>query len=424
MRAMAAVLAFVAGEKLNVAAVCRECGVSRKTFYKYVARCRAEGLAGFERRSTRPRRSPLAVAREVEDAVVELRKRLGDEGLDHGATTIQWHLGRDRRFPGRVPSVATVHRILVRRGFVTPQPSRRPKSSWHRFEAPAPNEWWQIDATEWPTCEGMVKVFNIVDDHSRLACRSRVVVTDSSPEAWTTFCEAAARWGLPAGVLSDNGLCFSGKLRGFEVLFEAKLRDAGVRPITGRPYHPQTTGKVERFQQTLKRWLRRQDRRRGLARNRVELQARLDEFVDYYNHQRPHQGIGRTTPHSRWQATPAATASDHQGRQSWRPAVSAMAHHARRHPPTPPRRIAHRQQRQRRHLRRRHPHPPRPPQPRTPLHRQPSTPRLASHCQRCPATYLSAMSRDTTVSESRLDTPRSRFETDDTQIAERGRTRW
>ena len=321
MKAMASVMAFVAGESVNVAAVCRDCGISRKTFYKYAARCRAEGSAGFERRSTRPHRSPQAVMAEVDDAVVELRKRLVDEGLDHGATTIQWHLGRDRRFQAGVPSVATVHRILVRRGFVTAQPSKRPKSSWRRFEAPAPNEWWQIDATEWPTCEGMGNVFNIIDDHSRLACRSRAVVTDSSEEAWTTFCEAAARWGLPAGVLSDNGLCFSGKLRGFEVLFEAKLRDAGVRPITGRPYHPQTTGKVERFQQTLKRWLRRQDRRRGLARNIAELQARLDEFVDYYNLQRPHQGIDRATPSARWQATPAATAGDPLPHPTPRPAA-------------------------------------------------------------------------------------------------------
>jgi hypothetical protein len=114
---------------------------------------------------------------------------------------------------------------------------------------------------------------------------------------------------VPAGVLSDNGLCFSGKLKGFEVLFEARLRDAGVRPITGRPYHPQTTGKVERFQQTLKRWLRQQDRRHGLARDLTELQARLDTFCRYYNEDRPHQGIGRITPLSRWQASTAATAA-------------------------------------------------------------------------------------------------------------------
>jgi transposase InsO family protein len=318
MKAMAAVMALVAGEPVNVSQVCRDCGISRKSFYKWADRCReAGGVAGFEERSRRPHTFPHAVAADVEDAVVALRKELDERGHDHGATTIQWHLGRDRRFKRRVPSVATVHRILVRRGFVLPQPEKRPKSSWRRFEAPAPNEWWQIDAMDWVIATGLVKVFNVVDDHSRVACRSRAVIEATSEEAWTTFCQAAQRWGLPAGVLSDNGLCFSGKLRGFEVLFEAKLRDAGIRPFTGRPYHPQTTGKVERFQQTLKRWLRRQDRRRGLARDLAELQARLDEFCCYYNQERPHQGIGRVTPLSRWQASPAS-----------KPATEPLAHPA------------------------------------------------------------------------------------------------
>lgn len=307
VRAMAMVLAYVAGERVNVAEVCRETGIARKTFYKYVARVRAEGMDGFTPRSRRPLTSPGATPVAIEDAIVERRKELLDAGLDHGATTIQWHLGRDPKFTGQVPSTATVHRILVRRGFVTPQPEKRPKSSWRRFEAPAPNEWWQADFIEWTIAIGLVKIFNFLDDHSRVACRSRVVVEATTEEAWTTFCQAAQRWGLPAGVLSDNGLCFSGKLRGFEVVFEAKLRDAGVRPFTSRPFHPQTCGKVERFQQTLKRWLRRQDQRCGLARDLAELQARLDEFCTYYNHQRPHQGIGRVTPISRWNATSRAT---------------------------------------------------------------------------------------------------------------------
>jgi transposase InsO family protein len=323
MRAIAAVVAFVAGEKVNVAQVCREVGMSRKTFYKYVERVRSEGpAAGFEPRSRRPHRCPHGVGLDVEEAVVALRKQLDDAGVDHGATTIQWHLGRDQRFKRSVPSVATVHRILVRRGFVVAQPTKRPKSSWRRFEAPAPNEWWQIDATEWVIATGVAKILNIIDDHSRLACRSRVVHEATSEEAWTTFCQAGERWGLPAGVLSDNGLCFSGKLRGFEVLFEARLRDVGIRPITGRPYHPQTTGKVERFQQTLKKWLRRQDSCRGLAQDLAELQARLDEFCDYYNQQRPHQGIGRLTPLSRWQVGTAAT-----------PASDPLPHPRPRHEP-------------------------------------------------------------------------------------------
>lgn len=311
MRAMSAVMAFVAGETMNVSEVCRECGIAPKTFYKYVARCRAEGgLAGFELRSRRPHSSPHQTSADVEDAVVTIRKQLADDGHDHGATTIQWHLGRDGRFKRVVPSVATVHRILVRRGFVTPQPHKRPKNSWCRFEAPAPNEMWQIDATDWTIATGVARIFNIIDDHSRVACRSRAVGAATSDEAWTTFCQAAAAWGFPAAALSDNGLCFSGKLRGFEVLFESNLRDAGIRPITGRGYHPQTTGKVERFQQTLKKWLRCQDRQHGLAVNLAELQARLDEFCDYYNTRRPHQGIGRVTPLSRWHANPPSKPGD------------------------------------------------------------------------------------------------------------------
>ena len=310
VKAMSLVLAFVGDEPMNVAQVCREVGISRKSFYKYVDRVRVEGVAGFEPRSRRPHASPRATSVVVEDAIVALRKELSDAGHDCGATTIQWHLGQDRQFKRCVPSIATVHRVLVRRGFVVPQPHKRPKGSWRRFEAPAPNECWQIDSTDWMIATGLAKIFNIIDDHSRVACRSRAVEHATSEEAWTTFCQAAQQWGLPARTLSDNGLCFSGRLRGFEVIFEANLRDSGIVPITGRGYHPQTTGKVERFQQTLKRWLTQQDHHRGLARDLTELQARLDEFCVYYNEHRPHQGIGRTTPLSRWLASPRSQPAD------------------------------------------------------------------------------------------------------------------
>jgi transposase InsO family protein len=301
VRLLAAVVAVGEGEKVNVSAVCREEGVSRNVFYKWVGRYWAEGLAGLEDRSRRPHNSPNRTPLDVEDQVVRLRKELRDAGLDHGATTIQWHLGRQGL--RAVPSVASVHRILVRRGLVDPQPRKRPKSSYKRFEAAAPNERWQIDAMDWVIATGVVRVFNIIDDHSRVAVRSRAVSEATGEQAWETFNQGALEWGLPAGVLSDNGLCFSGKLRGFEVLFERRLRDAGIEPRTGRPYHPQTTGKVERFQQTLKKWLRS----RPLARSLAPLQAQLDEFSKIYNYERPHQGIGRVTPISRWTASPSAT---------------------------------------------------------------------------------------------------------------------
>ena len=280
-------------------------------FYKYVERVRCEGLDGLEARSRRPRSSPQQTPVEVEDRVVRLRKELDDAGLDHGATSIQWHLGRQREV-AKVPSVATIHRILVRRGLVVPEPKKRPKTTIRRFEAPAPNEMWQIDHTDWVIATGVVKIFNIVDDHSRVAIRSRAVAEATTEEAWTTFCQGAEVWGLPAGTLSDNGLCFSGKLRHVEVFFEAQLRDAGVCPITSRPWHPQTAGKVERFQQTLKKWLRR---RRRLYASIADLQADLDEFCRIYNTERPHQGIGRQVPIERWRASPVAG-----------PAEAALAH--------------------------------------------------------------------------------------------------
>jgi transposase InsO family protein len=306
MKIWAAVIAKADGLEVNVAAECARAGVSRTLFYKLLDRYNSEGAAGLERRSRRPHTSPNQTSVGVEDVIVALRKELQDEGLDHGATTIEWHLGRRDDLDDTVPSVATIHRVLERRGQIVPQPHKRPKSSWKRFEAPAPNEWWQIDAMDWIIASGVVKVFNIIDDHSRVATRSRAVHEATSVEAWTTFCQAAQAFGLPAGCLSDNGLAFSGKLRGFEVFFETRLRETGIRPITGRPYHPQTTGKVERFQQTLKKWLRKQ----RLANDLIELQTQLDTFTHLYNHHRPHQGIGRQVPIDRFQATPAATSAD------------------------------------------------------------------------------------------------------------------
>jgi transposase InsO family protein len=293
-------VAAVTGGEINVAAFCRDRNISRDTFYRWRARYQDEGLTGLEPRSTAPKSSPRRTPAPVEDAVVALRKELQEGGLDAGAATIQWHLGRRGTKP--VPAEATIWRILVRRGFVVPQPHKRPKASFRRFEAAVPNELWQADATKWVIATGQVEILDFLDDHSRLITGCRAVPVATTENTWEAFSAAVAAWGLPQGHLSDNGLNFSGRLRGFEVGFEANLRAAGVRPITSRPFHPQTCGKIERFHQTLKRWLRRQP----LAADLAQLQAQLDVFVAYYNEQRPHRGIGRSTPIERWKATPPA----------------------------------------------------------------------------------------------------------------------
>ena len=300
----ARLIAAVSGssEGLNVAGLCRQLGISRQSFYKWRTRYVAEGLDGLAERSRRPGVSPRRVSAAVEERVIEQRKWLVEEGWDAGAATIREHLLATAAVG--VPSEATIWRILVRRGFVTPQPSKRPTASYRRFEADWPNQRWQADHTCWALADGrQVQILNIIDDHSRLCVASVAAATVTSQMLWETFSSAGATWGYPSSCLSDNGLVFSGKLRGFQVDFEIRLRAQGIVPITSAPFHPQTCGKVERFQQTLKRWLRA--RARHLTSLKV-LNACLEDFATYYNHQRPHRGIGRATPYTRWAAIPPA----------------------------------------------------------------------------------------------------------------------
>ena len=144
------VITAVVLEGRSKSSVARDYGVSRRWVQILVARYLAEGEAAFGPRSRRPRSSPQRTSQAVEDAIVALRKDLAGAGLDAGAQTIAWHL---RRQAGSAPSAATIWRILSRRGFVIPQPHKRPRSSWRRFQADLPNELWQADITHWPPCE-------------------------------------------------------------------------------------------------------------------------------------------------------------------------------------------------------------------------------------------------------------------------------
>jgi hypothetical protein len=216
-------------ERLNVSEFCARRGISRQTFYKYRARFEVEGVDGLGPRSRAPQTSPRRIPAEVEELIVVLRKELEELGVEHGPATIQFHLGRRHHGKFTIPSEATIWRILDRRGFVVKTPQKRPKSSFRRFEASAPNELWQADSTKWVVASGGVEILTFLDDHSRLVTRSRVWATVTTEATWETFCQATERWGIPSGQLTDNGLNFSGKLRGIEVGFEINLRAAGVK---------------------------------------------------------------------------------------------------------------------------------------------------------------------------------------------------
>jgi transposase len=190
-------------EGQSVRAAAKDHGVSKTWVYELLARYAAEGEAGLVPRSKRPHHSPTKIADRFEDEVVRLRKELTEAGYDAGAETIAVHLRRAHR-RGTIPSVATIWRVLKARGFVTPEPHKRPRSSYKRFEADLPNERWQMDVTHVVLASGKeVEILNVIDDHSRLCVESVARRVYKAIDVVTDFHEAAAHWGYPSNVLSD-----------------------------------------------------------------------------------------------------------------------------------------------------------------------------------------------------------------------------
>ncbi len=251
------VITAVVLEGRSKSEVARDYGVSRRWVQKLVARYTVEGDAAFAPHSRRPHSNPRSVGEAVEDAIVALRKQLSEAGHDAGAQTIAWHLGNQT---GAAPSVATIWRVLSRRGFITAQPHKRPRSSWRRFQAELPNELWQADITHWPLANGRaVEILNIIDDHSRLLVGATARSVFKAGDVVADLHTAITAHGRPERLLTDNGAVFTGHYRGHGwVALERELLALGITLSRSRPYHPQTCGKVERLHQTLKNWLTRQ----------------------------------------------------------------------------------------------------------------------------------------------------------------------
>jgi transposase InsO family protein len=303
------VITAVTVEKRPVSEVARSYGVARSWVYALLARYAAEGEAAFEPRSRRPRTSPGAIPERVVSLIAELRKELAGRGLDAGPATISWHL--EHRHQVTV-SAATVSRYLARAGLVAPQPRKRPRSSYIRFAAEQPNECWQSDFTHYPLADGAgTEILTWLDDHSRFALRVTAHHRVTGQIVVTQFRAAVTEHGIPASTLTDNGMVFTTRLsggRGGRNGLETDLRRLGITQKNGRPNHPQTQGKAERFQQTLKKWLRAQPTQPATL---AQLQQLLDTFTSYYNHQRPHRSLPRrATPATAYTARPKARPGD------------------------------------------------------------------------------------------------------------------
>ena len=295
-----AVMEVAAG--VAVTQVAARYGVSRQSVHAWVRKYEELGLPGLADRSHRPLSCPHRIAGEVEAVVCELRRRhpgWGPRRLVHEL---------ERRGISPVPSRATVYRVLVRNGLVEPGTRRRRRSDYCRWERSAAMELWQMDIVGGVLLAGggECKMVTGIDDHSRFMVIAKVVERATARAVCLAFGEALLRFGVPEEVLTDNGKQFTARFgsgRPGETMFDRICRENGIAHRLTKPRSPTTTGKIERFHQTLRRELLD-----GSApfTDRVSAQAAVDAWLEDYNRMRPHQSLDMAVPASRFVPGPRA----------------------------------------------------------------------------------------------------------------------
>jgi len=290
-----AVLAVI-GEGRAVMEAASQWGVSRRTLHRWLARYEAGGLDGLPDRSHRPARCPHQLPADIEVQVLELRRA----HRYWGARRLVLELARKQVKP--VPSESAVYRCLVRAGVIDPVKRHRRREKFKRWERGGPMELWQMDVVGgFLLADGSsVKALTGIDDYSRFCVSARLMPRERTQLVCDGFLAAMRAHGVPEQVLTDNGKVFTGKYAQppVDVLFDRICRENGVDHLLTHPHTPTTTGKIERFHRTLRIEF---DTRQAFASLAVAQQA-LDEWVTYYNTQRPHYALKDASPVSRFHA--------------------------------------------------------------------------------------------------------------------------
>jgi transposase InsO family protein len=280
----------------TVGEVASQWEVSRRTLHRWLARYEGGGLEGLGDGSHRPAHCPHQMPAAVEVLVLEMRRA-------HpywGARRIAFELTRKGVQPA--PSESAVYRCLVRAAVIDPLTRRRRRETWKRWERGAPMELWQLDVVHgFLLADGTsAKALTGIDDHSRFCVSARLMLRERTQAVCDGFSSALREYGVPAQVLTDNGKVFTGRFAQppVEVLFDRICRENGVDHILTAPRTPTTTGKIERFHRTL----REDFNTRQVFRNLKTAQEALDEWVNHYNTQRPHQSLADATPESRFRS--------------------------------------------------------------------------------------------------------------------------
>lgn len=281
----------------SVTEVCARHGISRQTYYTWKKAYDAEGLPGLVPGSRRPRSSPNQLDPVLEERIWRMRKQFG-----WGPRKLRDRLRLDGDLAA-LPSISTVQQVLARHGDGALRVSR-PRGTRYRYEGQRftyehPNQLWQIDGAMHHLADGTpFWAVDIVDDHSRFCVGIELGEALTSTLAWAAARAAVAENGQPARILSDNGLCFTGRLRVATVSFERQLTRAGIGLIHSRPYNPRCCGKIERLHQTTRGWLEH----RPAPRTMTAAGALFAQFREHYNHYRPHQALDGDLPATHYRA--------------------------------------------------------------------------------------------------------------------------
>ena len=285
-------------DERGLSGFCADHGLSRSTANRHAARIRERGR--WELDSRRPRSSPTRTPDTIEARIIALRGKLG---RDNGADNIRYELTKiaaEHDWAGKgwkVPARSTINNILTRHGLVTPEPKKRPKSSYRRFQYARPRDCYQIDATEVVLSGGgKATVFEVLDDCTRTLVATYVCHAETTAGAITAIGRAFTDYGVPAIVLSDNGMAFCATASKGRSKFGAFVTGSGARLIHSSPYHPQTNGKVERHHRTFKPWLTDQPTRPATT---AELQTSCNRYQKFYNNDRRHSAVNMP-PQQAW----------------------------------------------------------------------------------------------------------------------------
>ena len=286
---------LVIHEDCNISEMCRRYNISRKTGYKWIERYRSDTPEWYKDKSRRPLNMPCKISGEIEKAILSVR----DDHPAWGGRKIRVRLEWDGWTS--LPSASTITAVLHRHGRIAAEESVK-HGPMQRFEREKPNELWQMDFKgPFNTASEQCNPLTIVDDHSRFA----VCVTACPDQREVSVKKALTAvfrlYGLPLSILMDNGACWKNTDSPYTKLTAWLLR-LGIRLSHGRPYHPQTQGKNERFNKTLKA-----EAIKGRLYGCLEdCQRAFDRFRHCYNIERPHEAIGMAVPASRYCVSPFA----------------------------------------------------------------------------------------------------------------------